>query len=53
MIPRKNVVKALKKSEVSLTSLLARELDRFLFPDAGSCLYQLPVSVFVDSGTSE
>ena len=35
----------LQSSEMSLTALLSRELDRFLFPDpsVGACLHQLPV----------
>jgi hypothetical protein len=39
---------SLKNVELTLTALLARALDRFLFPDdilhKGACLHQLPVS---------
>ena len=38
---------ALQSSELTVTALLCRELDRFLFPDArvGACLHQLPTRV--------
>ena len=44
---------SLQRTELTLTALLARELDRFLFPDpsVGACLHQFPVHI--RSGTPE
>ena len=38
---------SLPSTELTLTALLARELDRFLFPDpsVGACLHQFPVHI--------
>ena len=38
---------ALQSSELTVTALLCRELDRFLFPDAsvGACLHQMPTRI--------
>ena len=46
---------SLQCSKLTLTALLARELDRFLFPDpsVGACLHQFPVHVGPSSGTPE
>ena len=45
--------RSLQSTELTLTALLARELDRFPFPDpsVGACLHQFPVHI--RSGTPE